>query len=209
MLVIFLFAVFSSINNHAFADTSSPLVAEALVKLLRAGGYSLYFRHEATDWSESDNIYKQGDWLSCDGNQIRQLSSSGRKRATATGQVIQSLGIPIGKVLASPYCRTMETARLMNLGSVESTTEVINLRVAQYFGGRDAIIETAKALLALTADSKTNTLIVSHGNLARAATAVYPEEGEGLVFQADGKGGFRFIGRLTAEDWKRLETGSQ
>jgi len=103
----------------------------------------------------------------------------------------------------------METARLMNLGPVESTTEVINLRVAQYFGGRDAIIETAKALLALTADSKTNTLIVSHGNLARAATAEYPDEGEGLVFQADGKGGFRFIGRLTTEDWKRLVTGSQ
>jgi hypothetical protein len=97
----------------------------------------------------------------------------------------------------------------MNLGPVESTTDVINLRVAEYFGGRDTIVETAKALLASIPDAETNTLIVSHGNVAREATPVYPEEGEGIVFQADGEGGFRLIGRLTAEDWKRIETGSR
>jgi hypothetical protein len=45
--------------------------------------------------------------------------------------------------------------------------------------------------------------------VARAATGVYPDEGEGIVFQADGEGGFRLIGRLTAEDWKRIEMESQ
>ena len=207
--VIILFAVFSLTGNHATADTSPPLPAEALVKLLRDGGYSLYFRHEATNWSQTDDVRKQGDWLSCDGSRIRQLSNSGRERATATGQAIQSLGIPIGKIIASPYCRTLDTARLMNLGPVESTTDVINLRVAEYFGGRDAIVETARALLASAPDARTNTLIASHGNVARAATAVYPDEGEGIVFQADGKGSFRFIGRLTAEDWKRIEMENQ
>jgi phosphohistidine phosphatase SixA len=206
--IITLLAIFSLIDSRALADSTSLPAAEALIELLRDGGYSLYFRHEATDWSQSDDIRKVGDWLSCDGSRIRQLSSSGRKRATATGQAIQSLGIPIGKVLASPYCRTLETARLMNLGPVESTTDVINLRVAEYFGGRDAIVETAKALLASTPDAETNILIVSHGNVAREATPVYPEEGEGIVFQADGEGGFRLIGRLTAEDWKGIETGS-
>jgi len=207
--IITVLAIFLMIDSHALADRTSPPAAEALIELLRNGGYSLYFRHEATDWSQSDDIRKLGDWLSCDGSHIRQLSSSGRKRATATGQAIRSLGIPIGKVLASPYCRTMETAHLMNLGPVESTTDVINLRVAEYFGGQDAIVETAKALLASTPDGETNTLIVSHGNVAREATPVYPEEGEAIVFQADGKGNFRFIGRLTAEGWKRIEQENQ
>lgn len=207
--IITLLAIFSMIDSRALAGSTSLPTAEALIELLRDGGYSLYFRHEATDWSQSDDIRKVGDWLSCDGGRIRQLSRFGRKRATATGQAIQSLGIPIGKVLASPYCRTLETARLMNLGPVESTTDVINLRVAEYFGGQDAVVETAKALLASTPDAETNILIVSHGNVAREATPVYPEEGEGIVFQADGKGGFRLIGRLTAEDWKRIKTGSR
>ena len=104
------------------ADTASAPSAKELVELLRAGGYSLYFRHEATDWSQSDNITSEGDWLSCDGNQVRQLSNSGRERSATTGKVIRSLGIPVGKILASPYCRTMETARLMNLGTVVPST---------------------------------------------------------------------------------------
>jgi len=208
-VIISFFTVFALIGSNALAESKSPLAVEALIEALRNGGYSLYFRHEATDWSQSDDIRKVGDWLSCDGSRIRQLSSSGRKRASATGQAIQSLGIPIGKVLASPYCRTLETARLMNLGPVETTTDVINLRVAEYFGGRDAIVETATALLASTPDAETNTLIVSHGNVAREATPVYPKEGEGIVFQADGKGGFHFVGRLTAEDWERVATRRQ
>ena len=207
--VITFTAFFTMINSYALADSESPLNEEALIEALRNGGYSLYFRHEATDWSQSDVIRKVGDWLSCDGNHIRQLSSSGRNRATATGQAIQSLGLPIGKVLSSPYCRTLDTARLMDLGPVESTTDVINLRVAEYFGGREAVVETAKALLASVPEIKTNTLIVSHGNVAREATRVYPKEGEGIVFQADGKGAFRYVGRLAAEDWELAVTRSQ
>lgn len=206
--IIALLVVVSVMDGRALANSTTP-ATEALIELLRNGGYSLYFRHEATDWDQSDDIRKLGDWLSCDGNRIRQLSSAGRKRATATGQAIRSLGIPIGKVLASPYCRTLETARLMNLGPVETTTDVINLRVAKYFGGQNAIAATARALLASTPDAETNTLIVSHGNVTRAATQIQPEEGEGIVFQADGEGGFRFIGRLKAEDWKRIGAGNQ
>jgi len=207
--LITLVLVFSSLDSRALADSASLPTLEALVELLRDGGYSLYFRHEATDWSQHDDIRKGDDWLSCDGGRVRQLSSSGRERAAATGQAIRSLGIPVGKVWSSPYCRTLETARLMNLGPVESTTDVINLRVSEYFGGRAAIVETARALLASAPVPETNTLIVAHGNVAREATPVYPDEGEGVVFQADGKGGFRLIGRLTAEDWKRIASADQ
>ena len=209
MFISTVVGIFILVNSHVLADSKSSLSHESLVELLREGGYSLYFRHEATDWSQTDHIEKAGDWLSCDGNRIRQLSAQGRQRAMATGNAIRSLGIPIGRVLASPYCRTMETARLMNPGEVESSTDVVNLRVAEFFGGRSAIIETAKALLATPPEKDTNTLIVAHGNVARNATPVYPEEGEAVVFQADDNGGFRFVGRLTAEDWDSLGSANQ
>jgi len=47
---------------------------------------------------------------------------------------------------ASPYCRAMATAGLLGLGAVQATNEVINLRVAEYFGGRSAVIQTARKL---------------------------------------------------------------
>jgi hypothetical protein len=80
----------------------------------------------------------------------------------------------------------------------------MNLRVAEYFGGRDAIVATARNLLAQSPEAGVNTVVVAHGNVAVNATSVYPDEGEGLVFRADGKSGFEFVGRLTAGEWRRL-----
>ena len=42
----------------------------------------------------------------------RNLTDKGRGEARAIGEHVKRLGIPIGTVLASPFCRTMETARL-------------------------------------------------------------------------------------------------
>lgn len=186
------------------SDIDGYLDDKALVAALRGGGFNLYFRHEATNWSQSDNVQQADDWLSCDGNDMRQLSDAGRNNAIATGQAIKSLGIPVDRVLASPYCRTVETARLMQLGPVEPTTEVVNLRISEYFGGHAAIIKTAQALLAKKPTAGMNNIIVAHGNVAQAATPVYPGEGEAVVFEPDGKDGFIVVGRLTPEDWVRL-----
>lgn len=183
------------------AEPSVQLSGGDLVAALQKGGYNLYFRHEATDWFQTDNIKREGDWLSCDSSRVRQLSDTGRKNATATGDAIRSLGIPVTKVYASPYCRTVQTAKLMNLGQVESTTDVMNLRVSEYFGGTLAIVANARSLFAKLPAPGTNTVIVSHGNLARKAIEQSPAEGEALVLRPDGKGSFHFIGRLTSADW--------
>jgi len=176
----------------------------ALVEALRAGGYNVYFRHAETDWSQADRIEEAGDWTSCDPGRARQLAEAGRRTARAVGEAMRALRIPVGRVLASPYCRAVETARLMELGPVEITTEPMNLRVAEYFGGRDAVIERARELLARSTPPGTNTVIVAHGNVAREATPVYPGEAEGVVFRPDGAGGFTPIGRLAPEQWIEL-----
>lgn len=186
------------------ADPPAELVDEALIEALRAGGYNLYFRHTATDWSRHDQVRDAGDWKSCDPARMRQLSVDGERSARAIGEGIRALRIPVGKVLSSPYCRTRQTALLMDLGPVETTTDVMNLRVAEYFGGRDAIIAAARTRLATAPAMGTNTVIVAHGNVAREATPVYPGEGEGVVFQPDGRGGFGYVGRLAPSDWARL-----
>jgi phosphohistidine phosphatase SixA len=184
----------------------SPLAEQsldgrALIDALQEGGYNLYFRHEATDWSQDDQVREAGDWSSCDGSEIRQLSREGRDRAARTGFAMRGLSIPVNEVLASPYCRAMETARLLGLGKVQASVEVINLRVADYFGGREAVIATARKLLSRPPATGGNRVIVAHGNVARAATPVYPGEGEMVVFKPGGGEGFAFIGRMSPEQW--------
>ncbi|MFQ5546096.1 MAG: histidine phosphatase family protein [Acidiferrobacterales bacterium] len=199
-----LIATLSSVGSPTLALDTAVLTGKALVQELRAGGYNVYFRHAATDWSQSDHIREAGDWTSCDPSRVRQLSNEGRRSARAVGNAMRALKIPVGRILASPYCRTVETAKLMNLGRVETTTDLVNLRVAAYFGGRDASAKRAQAQLATPPANNTNTVLVAHGNVARHATQVYPDEGEGIVFRPQGNGRFIFVGRLTPAQWVQL-----
>ena len=68
------------------------------------------------------------------------------------------------------------------------------------------MIESARRLLSTPPPPGANTVIVAHGNVARDATPVYPDEGEGVVFEPLGDGRFRVLARLPLEDWERLAT---
>jgi phosphohistidine phosphatase SixA len=186
------------------AQTVPGIEGQALVDALRRGGYQIYFRHAATDWSQYDQVSKAGDWTSCDPAKMRQLSESGRQTAAAIGDALRTLGIPIGQVLASPYCRTVETARIMKLGPVTTTTDIMNMRVAQYFGGSSAIAERTRRRLSMIPRPATNTVLVAHGNVLVTATEFYPQEAEAIVFRPQGNGTFAFVGRILPQEWTQL-----
>ncbi len=190
--------------HPAAAQDSAGLAGQALVNALREGGYNIYFRHAATDWSLNDHVTAAGDWTSCDPARMRQLAPEGRRAARSIGEAIRALRIPVGDILASPYCRTVETARLMALGPVKSTTDVMNMRVAAFFGGVPVIAKRARERLSIPPKTATNTILVAHGNVLRAATDLHSGEGEAVVFRPDGNGGFSLIARVAPQEWVRL-----
>ena len=190
----------------ASAQSAAQLEGKALVAALREGGYNIYFRHAATDWSQSDQVYKRDDWLSCDSDRMRQLSAAGADTARAVGDAMRRLQIPVGKVLASPYCRTVQTARYMQLGAVETTTDITNMRVAEYFGGTSAIAQQTRRRLSFRPQAGTNTVLVAHGNVLVTATDVYPQEAEAIVFHPEGDRGYTFVARISPQEWVRLAT---
>jgi phosphohistidine phosphatase SixA len=142
--------------------------------------------------------------VSCNPQEMRQLAPAGRQTAQRIGKAMRALRIPVGSVLASPYCRTLETARLMELGPVESTTDVMNTRVATYFGGVSAIAERVRNRLSMPPKAGSNTVFVAHGNVLRAATDVYPGEAEAIVFRPQGNGRLSVVARVTPQEWVRL-----
>ncbi len=189
-----------------FPDASPPplLTAPELLQTLRGGGYNVYFRHAATDWSLSDRRTANADRFSCDPALMRQLSTSGRDDSRRIGEAMRALQLPVSEVLASPYCRTMETARLMGVGRVQASDDVMNLLAADFYGGRPAIVNRARLLLASPPPAGGNRVIVAHGNVARESTPVYPGEGEGVVFRPRGADGFELVGRIRPEEWAAL-----
>ena len=54
----------------------------------------------------------------------RNLDDRGRAQARALGEAFRQHGVPVDKILSSPWCRCLETARLMALGPVENTLAV-------------------------------------------------------------------------------------
>src|SRR5262249_61578124 len=48
----------------------------------------------------------------------------GRAQARAVGEAFRQHGVPVDRILSSPYCRRLETARLMAVGPVESVLVV-------------------------------------------------------------------------------------
>jgi len=200
----FTFLIIATVAGPGQAHGDDLLTGAGLLEALRAGGHNIYFRHAQTDWSQDDHIDKPGDWNSCDPGRVRQLSSHGRRVASEVGTAMRALRIPVGKVLSSPYCRCVETARLIARAPVTTTTDIMNLRVAEYFDGRDAIVKRARARLATLPAAGTNTVLVAHGNVAREATPVYPDEAEAVIFRPVQNADFVLVGRLKPGQWAEL-----
>ena len=168
---------------------------ELLVEL-RRGGYVIYLRHTSTDFSRDDVRSKSDD--DCD-NQ-RPLTDKGREEARQIGAAFKELKIPVGSVLASPRCRTLETATLA-FGRTEKSAEA---RAGPASPASEDRYAPLRALLSAPVKPGANTVIASHGNPFYAtAGAPYLAEGEAAVVRPLGKD-FEIVARVRHDAWRAL-----
>jgi phosphohistidine phosphatase SixA len=176
----------------AFVGTAQ---AEIPLAHLREGGYVLYMRHASTDFSQNDAGMRNYD----DCAHQRNLTDKGRAEARAVGEQVRRLRIPVGPVFASPFCRTVETARLA-FGRAE--------RLLEARGGPAQGAEryaALKKLMSARVGKGANRVIVSHGNPFHAlAGPPYLAEGEIAIVEPGGSG-FAVVGRIRIDDWQALE----
>ena len=148
-----------------------------LVDALRRGGYVIYFRHAATDFSQPDA--DRENLQNCATQ--RNLDARGLADAMAIGAGFRMLGIPVGAVLSSEYCRTRETAELA-FGRVTLTralTSRANAPDDERARRRDAL----RCLLATPPAPGTNTVLVGHNFNLQDATGLSFAEGEAGIFE--------------------------
>jgi hypothetical protein len=166
-----------------------------VLKSLRAGGYTIYFRHAATE----PNPNETGTPANDDCAHQRNLSERGREQARGIGAAVRRLDIPVDQVLAGPLCRTMETARLI-FGRSRSEPDVRGGGLGQpdYPGLRRHVAQVPPA--------GSNNAIVGHGHQFQVVAGSNAElaEGEAAIVKADGKGGFKIVARIASEEWSRL-----
>jgi phosphohistidine phosphatase SixA len=130
----------------------------------------------------------------------RNLTDAGRAEARAIAAALRELRIPIGPVLASPYCRTMESGRLV-FGSATASNAVrggpANADAERYAALRE--------LLSTPIAKGSNLAIASHGNpFVAVAGPPYLAEGEIAVVEPQGDGKFRIVARIAKTRWSSL-----
>jgi len=181
--------------DHAAAQAPPSLAGAALLARLREGGVTLYFRHTATDFSQNDAGFVAGDCTT-----QRNLTDDGRNDARMIGAEIRRLALPIGEVLASPFCRTMETATLM-FGRATPAPEARG-GPAQADAERYAAL---RALLATPPAPRTLRVVASHGNPFYAvAGPPYLAEGEAAVVAPASGRTFTVIAKIPKDGWRAL-----
>jgi phosphohistidine phosphatase SixA len=176
------------------------LQGENLIEAISQGGTVILLRHTATEPVTPDpNMMVLDDCSS-----QRNLSDVGRRQAERIGESFAKLGIQVDRVLASPYCRTMETATLA-FGEAEAS-EALRIGDAPAGEGRnDPGIAVRKLLDTKPAPGKNSVLVAHSVTLLYAFGLTGNPEGVAHVFRPSGLGlGMpEYLGMLVPDDWPK------
>jgi broad specificity phosphatase PhoE len=164
---------------------------ERLWTLLAGGGQVVMIRHAITTPGVGDppNM-RLGDCAS-----QRNLTDEGRAHARRVGEAFRGRRIPVARVLTSPWCRCLETAKLAfgTFGAAETWAPLGNL-----YGRSELRDDQVKAMKATLGERRTggNLVLVSHGSTISAVTGINPDTAEMVIVTPQGDGGFVVAGRL-------------
>jgi phosphohistidine phosphatase SixA len=167
-----------------------PAVAdEATWALLKGGGQVILVRHAITTPGVGDPPGMRLD----DCTTQRNLTDQGRSHARRLGEAFRARGIAVDRVLSSPWCRCLETARLA-FGPPETWAALSNL-----FGRPEQRAEQVRQMQAIAAERRRggNVVLVTHGSTIAALTGINPQTAEMVVVTPQGDGRFAVAGRLT------------
>ena len=165
---------------------------EPLWALLKGGAQVVLIRHAITTPGVGDPAgFKLEDCAT-----QRNLTEAGRVDARRLGEAFRGRGVPVGRVLSSPWCRCLETARLA-FGKAESSTPLSNL-----YGRPDASVPQVRQLEALIGAWRPegeggNLVLVSHGSTILALTGVSLAPAEMVVVTPRPGEKFTVAGRLS------------
>jgi broad specificity phosphatase PhoE len=189
----------------AVGPASSQTLSDAeLAAALQRGGNVIYFRHADTGpaYPEPPTM----DLKRCETQ--RNLNDAGRAEAVEIGRQFRRLGVAVGAVLSSEFCRCKETAELA-FGRYETAPSLTGVaRGPEFAQARQSASEGLRALLSTPPPAGKNTVLVSHGfNLIDLEGLYLSTQGEAAVYRPDTKGGYSLLARVLPTQWSRLPAG--
>ncbi len=169
---------------------------EERVANLRQGGYVIYFRHGQASQDARPAPELPQSVKDCTGE--RHITEASIPALKTVGERFRTLKIPVGKVISSPACTAKETAWYT------FATSMIEEAPTLEGNPRPTIWTELHPFLTTKPTEGTNTVLVAHGTNLKALTGLTIAEGEAVIFQPDGQGGFTLVTRVKLDAWNSL-----
>src|SRR5882724_1020410 len=148
---------------------------EALWALLARGGQMIMIRHAITTPGVGDPPGMRLD----DCASQRNLTDEGRAHARRLGEAFRARRIPVERVLSSPWCRCLETARLAFAAAPPETWAPLG----NLYGRPELRDEQVGAMRVRLGERRAggNVVMVSHGSTISAVTGISPDTAEMVI----------------------------
>ena len=122
----------------------------------------------------------------------RNLDDMGRAQGRALGEAFRKHGVRVDRVVASPFCRCVETGQLMAVGPVETSHALLP-------DAGQSQVRVAELKQMISSWRGPGTLVmVTHALTVRPLTGFLPDQAETVVLKpmpGDPKGGI-LVGRI-------------
>ena len=177
-------------NTSATLNQAQAAQQDIWTQMRENAGYVVLLRHTITVSGTGDPPGFELD----DCETQRNLSEAGREQAKQIGREFRDRNIPISQVLSSQYCRCLDTARLLDLGTVEPAP-MLNSIFEDRTTATQQVEQTRQRIL-----NHRNTLgvivMVSHYANIVEVSEVAPQEGEIVVIRANRQGDLEVAGQV-------------
>ena len=158
--------------------------------LLRTGGVVAAFRHALAPGTFDPPSFRLGDCST-----QRNLSNDGRQQARRIGGWFTSRQLQPGRVLASPWCRCVDTATLA-LGAPQVWPALGSPRGYPETTGVAHLRELRAGLVAASVTGRPFEVWVTHMFVLADLVQANTDSGEALILRADASGTPRVLARL-------------
>jgi phosphohistidine phosphatase SixA len=198
---------FTGFMLFALALSAAPSMAQSsmrdVLEDMKKGGYVVVIRHGRTDETASTKDDSPLDLSTCAGQLM--LNEVGKRQAQAIGEAFKKAEVPVGQVIASTYCRAMETGRLA-FGKAQPSDALLLEAFAPASGTPvpppwPQRVETMKQMIATAPAPGTNTVLITHFPNVKATLGVQIGFGDAAILKPDGHGGVTVVARITAKEW--------
>jgi phosphohistidine phosphatase SixA len=158
----------------AFLLSALPAAAQeaAAWKALAAGGHVALIRHGTAPPGGGDPPGFKID----DCSTQRNLDEKGREQSRALGEAFRRHGVRVQALRSSPWCRCLETGRLMAVAAVEESWPVASSEKSP---------DRLRALKEMIAgwQGPDTLVLVTHALTVQALIGVFPEQAEAVVLK--------------------------